>query len=155
MDFDAAFERLIGHEGGYVNDPRDPGGETKYGISKRAYPGEDIAGMTLDRAKYLYRRDYWNAVRGNELPDALKFAMFDAAVNAGPRQAILWLQRALGVADDAIIGPQTMMAVRVSDPVRTASRMTGHRLRHMTEMGAWSSFGRGWAKRIADNLIAG
>ena len=59
MNFDVAFEKLIGHEGGYVNDARDPGGETKYGISKRAYPDEDIAGLTLERAKQIYRRDCW------------------------------------------------------------------------------------------------
>ena len=78
MNFDVAFEKLIGHEGGYVNDARDPGGETQYGISKRAYPDEDIAGLTLERAKQIYRRDYWDAVQAEYLPDAVRFDLFDA-----------------------------------------------------------------------------
>ena len=84
MNFDVAFEKLIGHEGGYVNDARDPGGETKYGISKRAYPDEDIAGLTLERAKQIYRRDYWDAVQAEYLPDAVRFDLFDAAAISPP-----------------------------------------------------------------------
>lgn len=153
MDFDQAFDRLIGHEGGYVDDPHDPGGETKYGISKRAYPNEDIRGMTLERAKMIYRRDFWNAVRGEELPSALKFPMFDAAVNSGSKQAIKWLQQAVRVVDDGIFGSKTMMGVRIADPARTAARIAGYRLKFMADLGAWSSFSRGWARRIAENLI--
>ena len=155
MDFDEAFERLIGHEGGYVNDPRDPGGETQYGISKRSYPAEDIRSLTLERAKAIYRRDFWNAVRGEELPAVLKFAMFDAAVNSGPKQAIKWLQQSVRVEVDGLFGPKTMVGVRIVNPDRTAARIAGYRLMFMTELGAWTSYGRGWARRIAANLIAG
>ena len=81
MNFDAAFKRLIGHEGGYVNHPSDPGGATNFGISKRSYPGEDIAGMTLERAKTIYKRDFWGPAACDALPDAVRFDVFDMAVN--------------------------------------------------------------------------
>lgn len=152
MNFDLAFEKLIGHEGGYVNDVRDPGGETKFGISKRAYPGEDIQSLTLDRAKQLYRRDYWDAVQADNMPDAIRFDLFDAAVNSGVRQAVKWLQTAAKADPDGIIGPKTLLAVRMADPQLLAKRFNGLRLRFMTDLKTWPTFGRGWARRIADNL---
>jgi len=82
-NFDRAFQLVIGAEGGYVNDPSDAGGETKYGISKRAYPDTDIKSLTLDDAKEIYKQDYWNAVQGDDLPDRLDIVMFDCAVNQG------------------------------------------------------------------------
>ncbi|HNB44616.1 MAG TPA: glycosyl hydrolase 108 family protein [Burkholderiaceae bacterium] len=97
MDFDQAFARTIGHEGGYAADSRDPGGETNYGISRRAYPGEDIAGMTLDRAAQIYRRDYWDAIHAEQMPEAIRRELFDTAVNMGTYSAVTLLQRALGV----------------------------------------------------------
>ena len=81
--FDAAFSIVVGIEAGYVDDPDDPGGETKYGISKRAYPNEDIKNLTLDRAKSLYQRDYWNKLGLDALPWGLALIEFDAAVNQG------------------------------------------------------------------------
>lgn len=152
MNFDLAFEKLIGHEGGYVNDARDPGGKTKFGISKRAYPGEDIQNLTLDRAKQLYRRDYWDAVQADNMPDAIRFDLFDAAVNSGVRQAVKWLQTAAKADPDGIIGPKTLLAVRMADPQLLAKRFNGLRLRFMTDLKTWPTFGRGWARRIADNL---
>lgn len=153
MIFDAAFERLIGHEGGYVNDPRDPGGETKYGISKRAYPGEDIAGMTLERARELYRRDYWSPAGCDAVPDGVKFDLFDMAVNSGVKTAIRTLQRAVGTDDDGVLGPVTLQAVQSMNPVRFVARFNGHRLQFMSSLATWPAFGRGWANRIAKNLI--
>jgi len=77
----------VGEEGGYVNDPRDPGGETKYGISKRAYPDEDIQNLSLERAKELYRRDYWDALGLDGSPWNIAYPLFDCAVNQGPGYA--------------------------------------------------------------------
>src|SRR5574343_326744 len=77
MTFDQAFDRLIGHEGGYVFDPHDPGGETKFGISKRAYPALDIAALTLADAKAIYRRDYWDGAQCDRLPPDLAFDRFN------------------------------------------------------------------------------
>lgn len=152
MDFDAAFERLIGHEGGYVNNPRDPGGETKFGISKRAYPGEDIAGMTLDRAKLIYRRGYWGPAGCDAVPDAIRFDLFDMAVNAGVRTAIKALQRSVGETDDGIIGPRTLQAVSSMPAPRIVARFNGERLARLADDVNWPAFGRGWARRIASNL---
>ena len=153
MNFDVAFEKLIGHEGGYVNDARDPGGETKYGISKRAYPDEDIAGLTLERAKQIYRRDYWDAVQAEYLPDAVRFDLFDAAVKSGVRQAVKWLQLAAKAEPDGTVGPKSLLAARMADPQLLAKRFNGQRLRFMADLKAWPTFGRGWARRIADNLL--
>ena len=153
MTFDEAFKVLIGHEGGYVNDPRDPGGETKYGICKRAYPDEDIKNLTLERAKALYHRDYWDVIHADELPKHVRFAVFDAAVNSGVRAAIQWLQRAVGVKDDGVIGHKTLSAVVAMEPYKLAARFNGVRLKFLTELQTFNTFGRGWARRVAENLI--
>ena len=152
MNFDTAFERLIGHEGGYVNNPADPGGETKYGISKRAYPDVDIAALTVEQAKAIYLRDYWGRAQCDTLPPAVAFQVFDTAVNSGIGQAIRFLQRAVGVADDGVMGALTMNAVRTVDAESLVARFNGQRLDFMTKLSTWDTFGRGWARRIAKNL---
>lgn len=154
MDFDQAFERLIGHEGGYVNDPRDPGGETKYGISRRQYPGEDIKGLTLDRAKYLYRRDYWGPAGCDVVPDMIKFDLFDTAVNSGYKTAIKMLQKAVVELPDGGLGPHTLQAVLSMPPLRLLARFNGYRLDYLNDLPTWPAFGRGWSQRIAENLKA-
>lgn len=153
MDFDKAFERVIGHEGGYVNNPRDPGGETKFGISKRSYPALDIKGLTLAEAKAIYKRDFWDRCRCNDLPGGLAFDVFDAAVNSGPGQAIRWMQRAANVADDGVVGPLTLAAVKRIDPEAIQARYSGIRLEFMTRLSGWDAFSRGWARRVAANLL--
>ena len=153
MNFDIAFERLIGHEGGYVDHPADPGGRTKYGITQRSYPNEDIRNMTLERAKDIYRRDFWWAAGCDTVPDAVKFDLFDMAVNSGVKPAIKTLQRAVGVDDDGVIGPVTMQAMNDMHPARFVARFNGYRLRLMSSLPNWPAFGRGWANRIATNLI--
>lgn len=153
MNFDTAFDRLIDHEGGYVNNPADPGGETKFGISKRAYPDVDISGLTLEQAKAIYKRDYWDKARCDELPPALAFQVFDTAVNSGIGQAVRFLQRAVGVADDGVLGPLTIAAVRRLDLESLMARYNGQRLDFMTKLSTWDVFGKGWARRIAKNLM--
>jgi lysozyme family protein len=154
MNYDDAFERLIGHEGGLVDHPSDPGGLTKYGISQRSYPGEDIRGMTLDRAKLIYRRDFWGPAGCDTVPNAIKFDLFDMAVNAGVRKAVQTLQRAVNETPDGILGPLTIQAAQSMDPERLVARFNGWRLDHLNDLPTWPSFGRGWAQRIADNLKA-
>lgn len=151
--FDLAFEDVIGHEGGYVNHPQDPGGETKFGITKRTYPKENIRALTLDRAKAIYKRDFWDKVRGDELHPVLAFNVFDGAVNSGVSQSVRWLQRAAEVADDGEIGPITLGAVLKANPEALVARYNGHRLRFMTDLSRWPTFGKGWARRIAANLM--
>lgn len=150
--FEDAFRLLIGHEGGYVNDRQDPGGETKYGISKRSYPREDIRNLTLERARAIYRRDFWDRVGAAALPWPLAFALFDAAVNSGPEMAVKLLQRAAGVTDDGRFGPVTRAAVNAANPAVLAARLTGHRLLYMTRLKNWPAHGKGWARRLGENL---
>lgn len=165
MDFDIAFSLLIGHEGAFQNDPNDHGnwtggrrgaGElkgTKFGVSAATYPGEDIRNLTLDRAKHIYQRDFWGPAGCDVMPAPLRFDLFDTAVHAGPRSAIRMLQRAVGAADDGVLGPRTLMAVQQMNPYRALARFNGQRLDHLNDNPElWSRFGRGWAQRIAENL---
>jgi lysozyme family protein len=156
MNFDDAFERVIGHEGGYVNDPLDPGGETRYGISRRAYPGEDIARMTLDRAKAIYRRDYWGAAGCDAVPDMLKYPLFDAAVNQGVGRAVRMLQHAVHESEDGVLGPRTLQAIGSVDSARIAFRFMAARLVAYAETPEpqWQRFGRGWIRRMAGVMEA-
>jgi len=153
MTFDEAFSALIGHEGGYSNDPRDPGGETNFGISKRAYPDVNIATLTLEQAKAIYLRDYWQRAMCDQLPPVVAFQVFDCAVNSGIGQAIRFLQRAVGVADDGRVGPLTIRAVQRLDAEAVVSRFNGQRLDFMTKLSTWDVYGKGWARRIAKNLM--
>lgn len=154
MNFDQAFGVLLKHEGGFSDHAADPGGKTRFGITEAVarevgYRG-DMRELPLGLAKRIYKDRYWDAVRAEELPAAVRYAVFDAAVNSGPRQAILWLQRAVGAKDDGIIGPQTMTLVRAADPERLLRQLLAKRLRFMTWLPNWPAFGRGWARRIAD-----
>ena len=154
MNFEQAFQKVLGFEGGYSDHPADPGGKTRYGITEAVartagYRG-DMKELPLDLAKRIYQADYWNAVRAGELPDGLRYLMFDAAVNSGPPQAIKWLQRAAGVEPDGIFGPKTMTAVNNMGADTLRMRILAARLRMMSDLTNWPAFGRGWAKRIAD-----
>jgi lysozyme family protein len=153
MDFDQAFEVLLGHEGGYVNSRADPGGETKFGISKRSYPYEDIKALTVERARELYLRDYWGPAGCDALPDALKLQVFDMAVNSGVMAAIRALQKATGEAEDGKLGPHTLQAVQSMPVMRLVARFNGARLLYISDATAWPAFGRGWCKRIGKNLL--
>lgn len=153
MNFDEAFDALIDHEGGYVNDPNDPGGETKFGISKRSYPHLDIRSLTLQDAKAIYLRDFWGRLQLQELPEPVRFQMFDAAVNHGPGNAARFLQRAVDVADDGYVGPVTIEATKLFTPYELLARFNGERLMFFTKLSTWKHHGKGWARRIAKNLL--
>ena len=151
MNFDKAFEIIIGHEGGYVHDYRDPGGETKFGISKRAYPTLNIKDLTLDDAKTIYLADYWNAFDGDLLPDSARLMVFDCAVNCGVTAAKKLLQRAVGVKDDGIIGPKTKQAISNTDDLDR--KFAGHWLNYYTDLKHYDIYGRGWVRRVAKDLL--
>lgn len=163
--FDDAFTAVIGVEKGFQDNPADPGNwtggrvgvgtcrGTKYGISAARYPDIDIARLTLDQCKALAKRDYWDVFHCDEFDGAIGFQVFDAAYNGGhPAQ---WLQQSVGVNPDGRIGPATLAAVTAADPVRVVARFDAYRLMYMADCDNWPSFGRGWARRIAANLMRG
>ncbi len=110
--FEKFVKEILIHEGGYVNDPTDRGGETKYGIAKRSYPKLDIKNLTLSQASEIYYRDYWVKASCNHLPDHLQLIHFDSAVNHGVSRANKLLQKAIGdITVDGVIGRQTLSKV--------------------------------------------
>lgn len=150
--FNSAFDLLMDIEGGYVCDKDDAGGETKYGISHKSYPNEDICSLTLDRAKEIYKRDYWDRCKCDFLPDALSIAVFDFAVNSGVKTAIKKLQKALGVAQDGVIGNQTIGAANRLNPRKVLEDFMDYRLEYIAEIirkkPKQKKFERGWTRRI-------
>ncbi len=148
MSFETAFRFTLGHEGGYVNDVRDPGGETKFGISKRSYPGVDIKSLTLDQAQAIYKRDYWDEASCERMPPKIAIAVFDAAVHHGPKTAVKLLQRALKVADDGEYGRITHGTLQSRDTNETLELMLAHRAVYLTTCPAWPTYKVGWLKRL-------
>jgi lysozyme family protein len=152
MKFEVAIERILGHEGGYVNDPEDPGGETNWGISKRSYPHIDIKNLTRDDAKKLYERDFWIPVAGKIGDDALQFQVLDAAVNHGMGNATRFVQRAIGVADDGHFGPHSQAALGRMTIYDVHLLFMAERFEFWAKLKSFDSFGRGWVRRGAKNL---
>ena len=151
MTFDECFAKLIGHEGELSNHPADKGGLTKYGISQRAYPALDIAALTLDTAKEIYRRDFWDIL--GEAHSSIKFQVFDAAVNHGHGNAIRFLQRAVGVADDGAWGKVSQAALNRMETNDVLLRFVAYRLKFWASLRTFDIYGRGWTNRGAENLL--
>lgn len=150
--FDAIISRVLANEGGYTNNPNDPGGETNFGISKRAYPQLNIATISRADAVEIYRRDFWVRIHGDELPQAVAYQALDAAVNHGIDTTVRMLQRALGVADDGHFGPVTLAAVAHADSRDVVLNFNAERLDFYARLSTFAAFGRGWTRRIASNL---
>ena len=150
MSFDQAFDRLIGHEGKYSNDPKDSGGETHWGISKRSYPALDIKNLTLQAAKNIYYRDFWLPLA--DAHPAIKFQVFDFAVNGGMATGLRKLQSAIGVADDGHWGPHSAATLLKFELNDVLLRFNKERLRYYTSLRQWPDYGKGWTNRVADNL---
>lgn len=154
MNFDQAFQKVLGFEGDYSDHPADPGGKTRYGITEEVartagYRG-DMKELPIDLAKRIYKEEYWTPVRAEELPIGIRYIMFDAAVNSGVTQSIKWIQRASGVKPDGIFGPVTMSAVSQMGADTLRMRLLAQRLRFLAALPNWPAFGRGWASRVAD-----
>lgn len=146
--WETAIKTTLGFEGGYVNDPNDAGGETKYGISKRAYPNVDIKSLTLEDVKKIYHRDYWERCKCQFLPDALSIAVFDFAVNSGVKRAIIKLQEVLGVSVDGIIGNETIGACNRLPTKKVLDDYTEKRMRFLWSLKGWKYYGNGWGARV-------
>lgn len=158
MNFATAFQLLLGHEGDFSDHPADPGGKTRFGVTEAAarefgYQG-DMRELPVDVAQQIYLQRYWKPISAEDLPPGIRYIMFDAAVNSGPRQAALWLQRALGVTADGLIGPKTLAAAYAQDTNALRLRLLAQRLRFMTGLTNWPAFSRGWARRVADLMEA-
>lgn len=156
MQDDYSFERamryMFAREGGYVNDPTDRGGETKYGISKAAFPHVNIAALTKEDAAKIYYNEYWLKARCNKMPFDVALAVFDAAVQHGIKPAIQQLQRAVGVSDDGIIGPATLEALRNANIRQVCMKLMVERGRYYAKIiartPAQAKFLDGWFNRL-------
>ena len=155
--FDKAFEALIGNEGGYANHPEDQGRETMWGVTASMARNSGYMGpmrdMPIEVAKEIYRKRYWRP-EFEKMPYVVAFQCFDSAVNSGALVAVKWLQRAVGVREDGIIGPITLAAVARLDPLVIVIRFGAIRLQFLASLPNWPSFGRGWVNRVAANLLA-
>jgi lysozyme family protein len=159
-----SFSRCLGFtlkfEGGFTNNPADPGNwtggaigqgvlrGTNFGISAAAYPNLDIANLTQDAAAAIYKQDYWAAIQGDALPGAIALVAFDAAVNAGPKRSVMWLQQAAQVAADGVLGPATLAALQAGDAAAIAREAVVRRLNFSTLLPEWPTFGLGWSRRL-------
>ena len=162
MAFGRALRVVIGEEGGFTNDPADPGNwtggrcgaghcvGTKFGISAATYPALDISKLDLTRAGEIYRADYWEKIGGDRLPAPLALLVFDAAVNNGVSRAVRWLQIAVGVTPDGAVGEVTLAAVarRSGDGAALLAEYQAQRLLFMAALPTWRTFGLGWARRL-------
>jgi lysozyme family protein len=156
--FDDALRRLLIHEGGYTNHPSDPGGPTKFGITivdyrryvKAGATAADVRAMTLGEAETIYRERYWNAMRCDELPAGVDYAVFDYAVNSGISRAAKVLQRLLGFADNGRIGDALLAAVRKRDAADLIARLCDERLAFLQRLKTWPVFGAGWGRRVKE-----
>ena len=161
-NYDACIGKVLEYEGGYQNDPNDKGNwtgcakgagtnkGTNRGISACSYPAEDIKGMTEERAREIYRGDFWDPIQGDRLPAGPDLCTFDGSVNSGRSRGVQWLQRAVGVEDDGVVGPMTIEAALIADDHVTIDRMCDDRMAFLRGLSTWDLYGKGWTKRVED-----
>lgn len=153
-----AFDLMLKSEGGYVHHPSDPGGRTNLGVTQATWEnwigrGSDEAemrGLTPEKVEPMYKKKYWDAVRGDELPVGLDYLMFDFAVNAGAGRAIKTLQTAVGITPDGGFGPMTMATVQAVDPNELIERFSQAKENFYRSLTTFATFGKGWLNRVAD-----
>lgn len=156
-NFARSLKAVLAHEGGYVDHPADPGGATNLGITfavlqkGRGKPitKADVKALTQDEAAAIYKANYWDRVRGDDLPAGVDYAVFDFAVNSGVSRAATYLQEIVGVAPDGKIGPLTLQAVAASDAVKLIERLCGNRMAFLKRLSTWPTFGKGWSSRVS------
>lgn len=157
-NFDECLALVLKHEGGWNDHPKDPGGETNMGVTKRTWeewigkrvePGS-LKSLTVADVAPLYKEKYWDRVKGDDLPDGVDYAVFDFAVNSGVGRATRVLQQAVGVTPDGIIGPKTLAAVNAMPPRDLVDEICDKRLAFLQGLFTWPTFGRGWSRRVAE-----
>jgi lysozyme family protein len=157
-NWDAAFNNVIQHEGGYVNNPNDPGGRTNLGVTQEVWENwvghlvseEEMKALTKDMVKPLYLDLYWRRIKGDNLPSGADYCVFDATVNSGVRRASQWLQTAIGVTSDGAIGPQTLSVASMMVPSTIIINFSAQRLKFLQGLSTWPTFGKGWERRVAE-----
>jgi lysozyme family protein len=157
-NFDDALAAVLEHEGGFVNHPKDPGGITNLGVTKRvwetwvgkAVSEADMRALTPATVAPMYRKQYWDAVKGDELPSGLDYLMFDFAINAGVSRAIRTMQKAIGTTPDGAIGPKTMQALRDADPDALIAKFSDEKEAFYRSLPTFATFGKGWLRRVAE-----
>jgi len=161
-----SFDMVIAHEGGFTNDERDPGnklpdgrkGSTMLGCTQanwEKYIGhevtqDDMKLLKKEDVKPLYKRDYWDAVKGDDLPVGVDYAVFDFAINAGPLAARKMIQKALGVTADGAIGPATMKAIQEADGKDLLNKFSHSKEAFYKSLPTFQTYGKGWLKRVTD-----
>ena len=162
-NFDKAIAALLISEGGFVNNPKDPGGMTNLGVTKtvwEGWTGHDATETTMRNLSTsdvtpLYRKKYWDAVQGDSLPSGLDYCVFDTAVNSGAGRSIKLLQRSIGVAEDGAIGPNTLAAILVADVGQLIDKYCAARQDFLQSLATFDTFGKGWTRRVSEvNLTA-
>lgn len=159
INFQRALKAVLVHEGGKVDHPKDPGGRTNQGVIQRVYDGyrkrqgkkpQDVYLMTNQERDDIYRRQYWDAVQGDELPAGVDYVVFDGAVNSGPSQSIKWLQRALRMnVVDGVLGQATLAAANAHpDPDMLVADICKRRMAFLQALKTWGTFGKGWTRRV-------
>lgn len=158
QNFDAALKAILHHEGGFVNHPADPGGMTNLGVTKKVWEewvGHEVdekamRALTPELVGPMYKAKYWDKIKGDDLPEGVDYAVFDAAVNSGPGRAAKWLQSCVGVEPDGGIGPKTLAAVAAFDPKELVEDYAKRRLSFLMDLPHWGTFGKGWGRRVAE-----
>lgn len=156
-NFQASLKKVLKHEGGWADHPKDPGGATMKGVTLGSFrkfvkpkaTKDDLRKITDEQLSTVYRRNYWDAVLGGELPDGLDYAVFDFAVNSGPSRAVKHLQKILGVSQDGRVGPATLRAIEENNVFDLIERLCDSRMAFLRKLGTWSTFGKGWTSRVS------
>ena len=157
-NYDKCLETILHHEGGYVNHPKDPGGETNRGVTKRVYEehggDKDMKDLTVEDVAPIYKKSYWDRVKGDELPAGLDLCVFDFGVNAGTGRAAKYLQNMVGATADGAIGPATLRAVNAYVQVEgleaTIDAYQTNRQGYYEQLSTFDTFGRGWTRRVVE-----
>lgn len=163
--FDRALPVVLVYEGGYVNDPRDPGGATMKGVTQRVYdafrdrkklPRRPVKQILESEIHDIYKAQYWDAVQGDKLREGVGLVLFDGAVNSGPKQSIKWLQRALGLNADGVLGGVTLQAAMdVADDDALIAKVIARRELFLRSLKTFAHFGKGWMSRITKLKVTG
>jgi len=156
INFKSSLQHVLTHEGGWSDNPKDPGGATMKGVTLAVYRGQfgadkgkdDLRNITDQQLEQIYRTGYWGKCRCDQLPAGIDYAVFDAAVNSGPGRSAKWLQAAVGADQDGGIGPATLSKLEGHDPIQVIGLICDSRLAFLRSLSNWSTFGKGWGSRV-------